>query len=263
MKLLAKHKCSPSCWYFPSSFGENDLTIDKNGVKHCTTSAVCHFDNHVIKHWLPCENYCKQAAKPMPSVSWKSKVIIITGKSAAGKDTLANLAKSSFGFNSVISHTTRPIREGEKQGVNYYYIDEDTFHAMETKGDFIETRQYNTLFDGEQAIWYYGTSKKAFEETVQKICIVDTTGYEAIKNYYGAENLVTIYIDAADNIRKERAKLRGTFSEEEWNRRLEDDNKKFNVFVKSTPSLYVIDNNNTLENSFASFAEVLAKELLI
>ena len=46
---------------------------------------------------------------------------------------------------------------------------------------------------------------------------------------YGTENVDVVYVSVNDDIRKSRAMMRGTFSEEEWNRRLEDDNDKFSI----------------------------------
>lgn len=80
---------------------------------------------------------------------------IVSAPSGAGKTSLLKgLLKNADGIGVSVSHTTRVIRNGEKEGVHYHFVDnEDTFKQMITRGDFLE---YARVFDH-----YYGTSQTA------------------------------------------------------------------------------------------------------
>ena len=80
-----------------------------------------------------------------------------------------------------------------------------------------------------------------------------------IKKYYGEENLIVIFIDAADEIRQRRAMRRGSFDKFEWYRRLKDDNKKFKDFGCD----YKIMNNKTQTELEYKVCDILRKEDLI
>ena len=74
------------------------------------------------------------------------KIICLIGKSAAGKDTVFKklLEDQELGLKKIVPYTTRPIREGEENGVEYYFTDEDTFHRLQEAGKVIEERAYHT-----------------------------------------------------------------------------------------------------------------------
>ena len=60
----------------------------------------------------------------------KYKIVALIGKAGSGKDTLLqNLIDDNKGWNEIISCTTRPPREGEKNGVNYYFLSDEEFAA--------------------------------------------------------------------------------------------------------------------------------------
>lgn len=260
------NRCNPKCVFFPmhsyeKSCKEKEYKIDKNGVKHSSIKTYCDFDDHLITKWEYCEKYCETYNEINNSKiqNTKDKVIILLGKSAAGKDCILNYLKNIYNFNPIISHTTRPIRKNEINGKDYYFINTKDFSKMLANEDFIETREYNTCFNGKKDIWYYGIAKEEFDNKIKKICVVDTTGQKEIIEYYGKENTISIYIDVEDNIREQRAKLRGSFSQSEWDRRLKDDNKKF----KNIKYDYIIKNNGTMEDFQKNIQNILRKEDLI
>ena len=260
------NRCNPKCIFFPihsyeKSLKEKDYKIDKNGVKHSSIKTYCDFDDHLITKWEYCENYSEtnNNLEKVKIFDTKDKVIILMGKSASGKDYILNYLKNSFNFNPIVSHTTRPIRKNEINGKDYYFINSKEFCKMLNNEEFIETREYNTCFNGKQDIWYYGISKDEFNNKTKKICVVDTTGQKEINEYYGKENIISIYIDVEDKIREKRAKSRGSFSQSEWDRRLKDDNKKF----KNIKYDYIIKNNGTMEEFQKNIQNILRKEDLI
>lgn len=260
---MAKH-CNPKCIFFPNQLYDKTCkhyTLDKSGIKRSSTKVYCNFDDHLITNWEPCSNYRETYDKinVFEMNNNSEKTIILLGKSAAGKDYILNHLKENFGFNSIVSHTTRPIRENEINGKDYYFITTKEFSKMLRDEEFIETREYTTCFNNKQDVWYYGISKEEFDNKSKKICVVDTSGQKEIIEYYGKENIISIYIDVEDNIREQRAKLRGSFSQSEWDRRLKDDNKKF----KNIKYDYIVKNNGTIEDFQKNIQNILRKEDLI
>ena len=83
------------------------------------------------------------------------KIYCICGKSSSGKDTVYKrlLADESLKLNQLVTYTTRPIREGEENGREYFFIDEAKAIKLHEEGKIVESRAYNTVF----GIWKYMT----------------------------------------------------------------------------------------------------------
>lgn len=136
-----------------------------------------------------------------------SHLYVFMGKSAAGKDTLYEKIRSrNPQLRGVIPYTTRPIREGEKNGTNYYFVSEQTMHQMEEEGKVIECRCYQTV----QGPWYYFTADdgQIDLEAADYAVISTLEGYEKIRQYFGADRVVPIYIEVPDFMRIERSLAR-------------------------------------------------------
>lgn len=159
------------------------------------------------------------------------KFTILVGKSASGKDAVRKQILKISSYKSIISTTSRPPREGEQEGVDYYFISKDEFIELIEDGAFAEYRKYNAIDkNDENVVWYYGTRKNnKYNERSKYIIILDLDGARSFIDFYGADNCRVCYIFCNDEERERRAKEgRGEdFKQNEWNRRLEDDNKKF------------------------------------
>ena len=150
---------------------------------------------------------------------------IYIGKSAAGKDYFYRKDIKENGFKPVVSYTTRPMRENEINGRDYNFIGVFKFHILKFFGRIIESRSYKTLVKNKRATWYYGTPRIKDPKS-NYVVVVDIEGAKALIKAF-PNDCEVIYIDADKNIRTERAKMRGSFDETEWLRRLEDDEIKF------------------------------------
>jgi guanylate kinase len=109
----------------------------------------------------------------------KGAILILSGPSGAGKSTIINRAKPYIGdFYFSISTTTREPRDGERNGVDYYFVDKDSFEEGIEKGEFLE---YANVHNN-----YYGTSLKAVKENLDKgklvIFDIDVQGFKLVKN---------------------------------------------------------------------------------
>lgn len=90
-------------------------------------------------------------------------ITAITGIILAGKSTLAKRLQD-WGYRPVLEYTTRPMREGEKDNVDYHFVDDEAFDRMNGKGEFAETLYVNTVF----GLWKYGAKKEELEQVAKK-----------------------------------------------------------------------------------------------
>lgn len=135
------------------------------------------------------------------------KIYYIMGKSSSGKDTLfRELLGRLPELGRVVPYTTRPVREGEEEGVEYFFTDDDEAAQMEAAGKIIEMRSYHTV----HGLWKYFTADDGQVDLRQKdyLMIGTLESYEKIRDYYGKENVVPIYIEVEDGERLMRALLR-------------------------------------------------------
>lgn len=169
-----------------------------------------------------------------------NKILVISGFSSAGKDTIAKLIiEQNSDYNFVISHSTRPMRPGESQGDPYYFISDNEMCTMAFNKELIEGRCYNTI----NGNWFYATHKDEIKQDKQYVVVMDVLGYREFKKHFG-NRVVGIFIHVDDNTRLERAKSRKDFNIEEWNRRLNDDNTQFSFDTIIKEYNYIIDNHN-------------------
>jgi len=127
-------------------------------------------------------------------MEYKGLLFIVSGPSGAGKGTVITALRSAFpAFVYPISHTTRAIRPGEKDGETYHYISESEFENGIKNGEFLEWAQVHKKN-------YYGTLKKTIMDALiaGKIVIreVDVQGFNSIRKVVPAKNLVTIFLKA-------------------------------------------------------------------
>ena len=123
--------------------------------------------------------------------------IILCGKAASGKDHLRQILEGR-GFTYGVSYTTRPPRDGEVDGRDYYFIDESEFKSLIEEKFFYE----HVTFNG----WFYGTSKTQWYET-DDVFIMTPSGVSKIKTEDRKSSFI-IYIDIPIDIRRTRLEKR-------------------------------------------------------
>ena len=132
------------------------------------------------------------------------KIYCMMGKSSSGKDTLYQKVLERLPqIHRVVPYTTRPIRAGEQDGMEYHFVDDKQLAELETDGKVVELRAYNTV----HGIWKYFTVDDGQIDLAQGdyLLIGTLETYEKIREYYGAEHLVPIYIEVEDGERLTRA----------------------------------------------------------
>lgn len=133
------------------------------------------------------------------------KIYYIMGKSATGKDTVyKELLKRRPGLKTIVPYTTRPIREGEKDGVEYFFYSLEQLEEMKASKKVIELRTYETIMGP----WSYFTMDDGqFDLSGEISCLMIGTleSYEKMVEYFGQQALIPLYIEVPDGKRLLRA----------------------------------------------------------
>ncbi len=135
-----------------------------------------------------------------------SKIFILMGKSASGKDTLYQmlLADQTLQLKQVVPYTTRPIRSGETQGREYHFVEETELIKFQQANKVIEHRAYKTI----HGLWHYFTADDGQINLSgnQHYLMIDTlAGYIQLVQYFGVAQVVPLYIEVEDGLRLFRA----------------------------------------------------------
>lgn len=133
------------------------------------------------------------------------RIFYLCGKSSSGKDTIFKslLEKDGLSLETIVPYTTRPIRAGETEGVEYHFVREAALEEAERTGKLIECRSYDTF----HGIWKYFTvdDEQIDFEKENYLMIGTLESFLQIRKYYGEERIVPIYIDIEDGVRLQRA----------------------------------------------------------
>lgn len=157
------------------------------------------------------ETGCKTAARQKITdgerIPNMNKIFVLMGKSATGKDTLYNelLKQSQLGLRPVVTYTTRPIRVGEADGREYYFVSEEQYEQMERAHRVIESRAYDTV----HGVWRYFTAMDHQFEKAEPVLLINTLeGYEQIVQFFGQDRVIPLYVQVEDGERLSRALMR-------------------------------------------------------
>lgn len=146
----------------------------------------------------------------------KGKLIVISGPSGVGKGTICERLIKELEAGYSVSTTTRSPREGEVNGVNYFFVTKNEFEKKIQDGEFLEYNFYNDN--------YYGTSKKMVLDKInngQDIFLeIDVNGGHNIKKIF-PEALLIYIAPPSMEVLKERLISRGTETMDKINERLE------------------------------------------
>ena len=132
------------------------------------------------------------------------KIFYVMGKSASGKDTVYKLLLERMPeLKTVVLYTTRPIRDGEREGVEYHFSDEDALIKARENGHLIEARTYDTVFGP----WsYFTVDDGQFDLEHHDYLMIGTLeSFEKMQGYFGKDIMVPVYIYIEDGVRLERA----------------------------------------------------------
>ena len=133
------------------------------------------------------------------------KIFCIMGKSATGKDTIYErlLKDEDLNLKRIIPYTTRPIRDHEEDGREYHFVTEEDVVDLKNQGLIVEMREYQTVYGP----WKYFTVNDGnIELDKENYSLIGTVeGYVMVRDYFGADKVVPIYVEVEDGDRLLRA----------------------------------------------------------
>lgn len=133
------------------------------------------------------------------------KIFYLMGKSSTGKDSFYKqlISDEALGLHKIVMYTTRPIRAQERNGEEYFFVNDEKLVRLEAEGKVIEKRSYNTI----HGIWNYFTvcDEQINLEKNDYVVIGTLESYVACKKYFGEDVLVPMYIEVDDGVRLQRA----------------------------------------------------------
>lgn len=183
-------------------------------------------------------------------------LIILAGPGGSGKSTLEKKLIKTAGCKKIVSTTSRPQREGEVDGIDYYFIDKKEF--IENKDKYVCVEEYND--------WLYGVNKEVLDQCIKDkqtkyIIVLTPSGVEEINKLYKVYNtfnafgqtfkqntanqIITIYLDVDYESRLEKM-LSTRENKKECYRRAKADQERFKDFEKQ--ATFIVRNKKYMKN---------------
>ena len=195
------------------------------------------------------------------------KIFYIMGKSSSGKDSIYRQLEENqeLGLKRLVIYTTRPIRDGEKNGREYFFTDKNKLKEFRRNGKLIEARTYQTVYGP----WTYFTADDGQVSVGNDsyLGIGTLESYMRLREYYGNEVIWPVYIEVEDGERLERALAREKTQEvpkyEEMCRRFLADSKDFSEEkIKEAGINQRFSNDGTIEDCIRDIKEAIKQQLL-
>lgn len=191
----------------------------------------------------------------------KGSLYIVSAPSGAGKTSLVSkLIEQDSSIVVSVSSTTREMRPGEENGVNYHFLSVEQFNAKIAVGDFLE---HAKVFDN-----YYGTSQSSVEAQLNSgkdvILEIDWQGAQQVRKLMPDVKTIFILPPSREELQR-RLKGRGTDSDETIQRRMDDAVSEMSHYDEFD---FIVINNNfdialkQLHSVFCSQRMTLAKQVI-
>lgn len=189
------------------------------------------------------------------------KIVCLMGKSSSGKDTIYKrlLEQNAVRLYRMVSYTTRPIRAGEQNGVEYFFTDEAGYTELLQQGNIVESREYHTC----HGVWRYFTVADSDIDLAEcsYLLIGTLETYEQIGRFYGKERVLPVMIELDDGVRLQRALDREKVQDhpryQEMCRRFLADEEDFSEEKMEMAGITQIFQNNDLEQCLVNITSYL------
>lgn len=186
-------------------------------------------------------------------------IVALFGKAGAGKDSILKeiIKQSPLIYHELISVTTRPPREYEKDGVDYYFYTEDQYAQSKKDKIFLETSEFRG--------WKYGTPKFALTDHKVNIGVFNLSGiHQLLKLPQADYKVIPIFIDCDDKERLLRQLNREKYPDcAEICRRFKTDYMDFNEYELNFSYLTIYNQNKSITIITEELLDWLSKNLLI
>lgn len=162
-------------------------------------------------------------------------MLILIGPSASGKTEVVKMLISKYNMKKFVTYTSRPMRPGEIEDVDYHFLSREEFEEKINDSFFLEYVEYNNN--------YYGTSYEGMD--TDKVVILEPSG---LKHYikHARKNIKICYITCSEELREKRMIKRGD-SEENIKKRLTSDRVIFNEELNELADWVIHDEDFSLE----------------
>ena len=192
------------------------------------------------------------------------RIYCLMGKSSSGKDTIYKelLEEKELNLHRIVPYTTRPIREGEKNGEEYFFTDEEGIRKLEKENRIIEMRCYDTCFGP----WKYLTvNDEQIDLSKNDYLVIGTPdSYLSMRDFFGKEIVVPLLIELDDGVRLQRAldreKMQQEPKYEEMCRRFLADAKDFSEEKLAACECEERFRNDELKECIASLVNYIGKK---
>lgn len=157
-------------------------------------------------------------------------ITILVGKSGSGKSSISKELQNNYGYERLITCTTRPKRNGETDGEDYYFLSNSEFQSKLDSDEFLESTKYCATFGSVS----YGSLKESYQKSDKnRVIVLNPDGVKALISYKSSvqtrnsiDNLRIIFLDVSDRTLRVRLFSRGDLPVE-IERRLEADTEDF------------------------------------
>lgn len=193
------------------------------------------------------------------------KIFCLMGKSSCGKDTLYKriLSERNLPLKTLVPYTTRPIRSGETDGVEYFFLTEEQLSALEQDGKIIELRAYHTV----HGVWkYFTVNDHQIDLSRNDYLVIGTLeSFHKLRGYFGSSQLVPLYIEVESGERLQRALDRERLQQEpkyaEMCRRFLADETDFSPENLAQAEITHVFHNDNLEDCLSELIRYIKKFL--
>ncbi len=190
-----------------------------------------------------------------------SRIIVLMGKSASGKDSVYKKLAASYGdrIRTLVPYTTRPMREGEENGRDYFFIKEEEYEGLKKDKRVIEERCYDTV----EGPWRYLTVNDGSFDGDEDILLIGTLeAYLSIREFFGEDKeVIPVYIECDDGDRLIRAVNREKKREKpryrELCRRFIADDEDFSEDKLEKAGVTIRIRNDDLDRCVRDVAEII------
>ena len=181
-------------------------------------------------------------------------IVVLLGASSSGKSTIENILSNKFGYEKIVSYTTRPQRLGEKNGKDYHFITNEQFQDSLQKGLFAEYDEYSQNR-------FYGTLKSDYKKG-NKVVVLTPNGLRQLKKNCKDDDIYSVYVDANLGTRVKRYIDRcdvNKFNFDDKNEIASRVERDFAMFLGIDKEVNLVVNNNE-NDDVLSLAEKIHKQ---
>ena len=195
------------------------------------------------------------------------KIFMITGPSSSGKDAIYNGLREIFKdkLMPIVMYSTRPRRNGEINGREYHFIDDNKLKKLENK--IIESRVYDVIVDNNSALWTYATVDDGTINLNKNnyIMVGPLKSVASMRKYFDDNRIIPFFIEVDQSIRIERAIAReqnGNHNYNEMCRRWLADMEDFSKSkIEEAEYIFKVYNNSDLDSVLFNITKIIIQNI--